>query len=87
MRMMIKYKFGEILLVKWCDSSHMDGWHNSEAVTRMEMITCKTVGMFHCQTDLLIKLCPTVADNEEVMGPIAIPKGCIIKITRLKETR
>ena len=82
---MRQYKFGDIVLIKWRDSTHMDGWQTSRSVTNMDMITCKTVGMFHSQDKLMFKVCPTVADNEDVLGPVAIPQGCITKITRLRD--
>jgi len=81
---MRKYKFGEILLVKWRDSTHLDGWQSSEAAKNMGMITCNTVGMFHSQDDISIEICSTVADNEQVLNPLAIPQGCIINIIRLR---
>ena len=80
----VKYKTGDILLIHWWDTAHLEGWNDERRVQNLDILKCRTVGIFHSENDTAIKTFPSVADNDEMLSPIAIPKSCIDKIEVLK---
>ena len=85
---MTKYKW---VMVEWEDITHHTGWRDAQgAKGRATPATCRSIGAIIRRDDKQISLVQTINPNppelggDDVLGILAIPIGCVKKITVLK---
>jgi len=79
---------GNLKLVKvdWEDTTGDSGWRCKEDAKKIAIWQCSTVGWLIAKTPKSITLCSSRANKGELLNDHnVIPKGCITKITQLRE--
>jgi hypothetical protein len=85
-----KSGFGKMFEVIWMDSTyHFDrAWYNSshfkEIRKRSEDYPIKSTGYFLGKTKKTICMCSGITSGNEYGGIYTIPRGCIIRMRRIK---
>ena len=70
--------------IEWIDSkSGPDGWERFDDLAPLEPIKCKTVGYLMEDTDDYKIIASTISENF-VLGRLAIPSVCVLKIKVLR---
>jgi len=76
----------KILKIDWNDTCSSDGWECVDCVDP-KPIMCHSVGYVVKRTKQAITVSGTIGDHGANCQYITIPKGCIIKVTELKDAR
>jgi hypothetical protein len=73
-----------IVEVWWLDSHGVEQpWHKLADSPSHDAGACKTVGYLMERGKYFVVLAQSIGDDE-YGGPLSIPRGCIVKIRRLK---
>ena len=85
-------KNGDLVLVKWVDSSSRSRWEMIEDAKTLTVMDCTTIGHLLNQDspdvprwERAVRVTQTTDPDGAVIHTIAIPKVCIQSITRLIE--
>jgi hypothetical protein len=72
-----------IVKIDWVDSCEFGGWQDD--INDMKPCSCTTIGYLlkECKTHVVLA---ASASGTSFCSHMTIPKGCIVKITDLKET-
>lgn len=74
----------KILLVEWRDSVSDNSWISLESAKKSDTTKVVTVGILISTNRRRLVLLPTFSSRNNVLGEIAIPKGCITRVRKLK---
>tara|TARA_R100001594_G_scaffold86950_1_gene121346 strand:+ start:153 stop:404 length:252 start_codon:yes stop_codon:yes gene_type:complete len=80
----------KLVLIDWRDTYEMDaGWHSVESAKAWRTCICRSVGFLLEETEQEVIICGDAGiDNKEFdeVGRVqAIPKGCIVNMSTLRE--
>lgn len=75
----------KLVKVDWEDITSNSGWRDKEGVSELKIWQCSTVGWLVVKTPKTITLCSSKGGKNLWNDHNVIPKGCIRKITPLKE--
>lgn len=85
---MKKPQKNKIYLVEWIDTYSYSGWYTENEIDNLTRSdTTKTLGFFVKETDFFIILAMSLESNKDFVpygGIKWIPKGCIVKIRKIK---
>jgi hypothetical protein len=73
-----------MIKVDWVDSCEYGGWRNREDVADMKPAPCTTIGYLMKESKTHMVLASSTCGSSQC-SHMSIPKGCIVKITDLKE--
>ncbi len=75
-----------LLLIDWLDtaSPESSNWKDTDDDTLDGVARVRSVGYLAYKDKTQLIIIQTVSDDGGFFGELAIPKGCITKITRLK---
>ena len=76
---------GDLVLVKWIDSSSRSRWEMIGDAETLTVMDCSTVGHLLNREGNAVRVTQTTDPDGAVIHTIAIPKVCIQSITRLIE--
>ena len=76
---------GDYVKVIWVDSSSTNRWEAIEAAQNLTVMDCTTVGHLLNRNGNAVRVVQTTDPDGVVIQAIAIPKVCVISITRLIE--
>jgi hypothetical protein len=82
----VKYKW---VIVEWEDITHHTGWRDmAGSRTKAVPSLCRSIGAVIRKDDKQLSIVQTLSENDphgdDVLGILAIPIGCVRKITVLK---
>jgi hypothetical protein len=73
-----------MVLVEWRDSCFDEGWKTQKRALRHSTSNCRTIGFLLKNKRDSVTVVESQSDTGHVDAVMAIPRGCITKITRLK---
>lgn len=78
----------KLVLIEWQYSLQpSSGWVWLADVDLGDAVPCKTVGWVVAESKSVIAVAQNIGDGgEQACGIIRIPKRCVIKVTKLKDT-
>ena len=79
-----KLKKDQIVEIIWDDITSENGWIKYEKAEVFPPIRCMSIGYYINETKKLIRISDTVNSLCD-RSVLVIPKGCIVKIKRIKE--
>lgn len=74
-----------LVKVDWEDTTGDSGWRFKESVKKIGMWQCSTVGWLVAKSPKSVTLCSSRGGKDLWNDHNVIPKGCITKITQLRE--
>jgi len=83
----MKLKKDDIVEIQWLDIIASSAWHKEEQASRFNPADCKSLGYFLNEDKNCVRISSTVGmerSNGRERDIIVIPKGCIVKIRKLK---
>jgi len=73
-----------LIRVDWIDACSEGDWRSPERFESIESIPIRTVGYVVRSTEKEMVLAQSLSDSGRVSNTLAIPRGCICKVRRLR---
>ena len=75
----------DIVEVEWVDSTSNDAWMSLGRHSKDTMIKCRSIGYLNRKDKKSVQILQSKGEgNNSAMGSLMIPKGCVIRIRKLK---
>ena len=73
----------QLVLIEWYDSHYIPGWHREPPMQKP--LVCKSVGwlLYESKEAMTIASHITQEDDPQRSGEMTIPRGAIVKVTKL----
>ena len=83
---MIKWPLRKIIEIEWLDSNGQSRWAALSEYKKHTVADCKTIGYLLTQNkkEVVLMFTQSPCNDGDGNGAMAIPRGCITKIKRLK---